>query len=595
MAKISALDLVTEADGTESLPIVKGGRAKRIALRALALMMVPFLQAYYKGDRGDAGAAGNVAIGRGTDAAGLKGGKAAAANVGDVWYLSEDGRDGPFKMRAGMPPKSDPLEGLYVIVNGTRYWERVTILMGLPGGGSHMSWWGTSTARADNDIPANEAMKLAPDGDLYLPPAGIYKHRRSLFLNRDNLRVIGRLRATCFKMELEPGNTDVAYNGIVIGARNWALDGVFLYGAPTNKTSGNAYGVCITGEVLPQGTPVENGVVTNCIIENYSVAGVVFAQPNYTKGRGLRAKNIRIHHNLMTCNVQGWAFFGSEDVIFEDNLIRWFEGVTVSNGDNTVMYGMRVVGPTRLRITNNTMIGGLRGAFRPGYAAVVISNGALGSPPAQGPQDGNYMTSRDITIEGNRFYDFYVGLYVLAARGFNVSRGNLYTCGSLTNSTPNSVAYDAGGDGGADASGIVPVIDEFLIEGDRYEGFTLALRLDGATARTAVRGSTFVANAEPNSTLVDGTSGRLPLKLDIIDNDFIGHRSAGRLVGNDPNIAVTTDGNRFGDSDAYVIVPLPGKPFGQEGAARFFNGQNYCVPAGTWQTIVSAYAFQLEQ
>lgn len=58
MAKISQLDILTAADGTEAVPVVKAGRAKRIALSALALAMTPFLNAYYKGDKGDTG--GNV-------------------------------------------------------------------------------------------------------------------------------------------------------------------------------------------------------------------------------------------------------------------------------------------------------------------------------------------------------------------------------------------------------------------------------------------------------------------------------------------------------------------------------------------------------
>ncbi|MES3107411.1 hypothetical protein [Sphingomonas aurantiaca] len=58
MAKISQLEVLTAADGNESVPVVKAGRAKRIALSALALAMTPFLNAYYKGDKGDAG--GNV-------------------------------------------------------------------------------------------------------------------------------------------------------------------------------------------------------------------------------------------------------------------------------------------------------------------------------------------------------------------------------------------------------------------------------------------------------------------------------------------------------------------------------------------------------
>ncbi|KQO07861.1 hypothetical protein ASF09_07830 [Sphingomonas sp. Leaf242] len=46
---------MTVADGTETVPVVKGGRAAKIGFAALARLMVPFLVDWYKGDRGDPG------------------------------------------------------------------------------------------------------------------------------------------------------------------------------------------------------------------------------------------------------------------------------------------------------------------------------------------------------------------------------------------------------------------------------------------------------------------------------------------------------------------------------------------------------------
>lgn len=62
MAKISALPVMTVSDGTETVPVVKAGRAAKVAFSALARLMVPFLANWYKGDRGDPGGdAGQVA------------------------------------------------------------------------------------------------------------------------------------------------------------------------------------------------------------------------------------------------------------------------------------------------------------------------------------------------------------------------------------------------------------------------------------------------------------------------------------------------------------------------------------------------------
>ncbi|WP_019517264.1 glycosyl hydrolase family 28-related protein [Sphingomonas sp. Mn802worker] len=58
MAKISALELLTAADGTEAVPVVKAGRSRRMSFVALAAAMVPFLTNWYKGDKGDPG--GNI-------------------------------------------------------------------------------------------------------------------------------------------------------------------------------------------------------------------------------------------------------------------------------------------------------------------------------------------------------------------------------------------------------------------------------------------------------------------------------------------------------------------------------------------------------
>lgn len=66
MAKISLLPQAAPYDGSETLPIVQGGRTRRSSLIALALAMVPFLQNYYKGDKGDPGGS-PMSVGRFAD------------------------------------------------------------------------------------------------------------------------------------------------------------------------------------------------------------------------------------------------------------------------------------------------------------------------------------------------------------------------------------------------------------------------------------------------------------------------------------------------------------------------------------------------
>lgn len=61
MSKISQLPVADHIDGAEYLPVVQAGATKRATLAAFRDMIVPFLQFWYKGDKGDPGAdASNV-------------------------------------------------------------------------------------------------------------------------------------------------------------------------------------------------------------------------------------------------------------------------------------------------------------------------------------------------------------------------------------------------------------------------------------------------------------------------------------------------------------------------------------------------------
>lgn len=60
MAKISGLPVADQVDGSEMLPIVQHGQSKRSTLAAIRDLVIPFVQNYYKGDRGDTGTANNT-------------------------------------------------------------------------------------------------------------------------------------------------------------------------------------------------------------------------------------------------------------------------------------------------------------------------------------------------------------------------------------------------------------------------------------------------------------------------------------------------------------------------------------------------------
>lgn len=60
MAKITALENVDEITGDELIPIVQAGRTKRSTMAALRDIITPYLQNWYKGDRGETGLAANT-------------------------------------------------------------------------------------------------------------------------------------------------------------------------------------------------------------------------------------------------------------------------------------------------------------------------------------------------------------------------------------------------------------------------------------------------------------------------------------------------------------------------------------------------------
>jgi hypothetical protein len=516
--------------------------------------------------------------------------------VNDVWYLNEDGRNGHFKLRSGTPPQSDIHEGLYIVVSPTLYWERLAILGGLPGGDfAHMSWWGTSPYRNDNDLPVNAAIAMVPDGTrLLVPPPGTYPITAPLFCNRNNLKIEGRGRATRFlTLPINNGDYNGAYNGIVVNGDNLEIDGLFIRGIPSNKTSGNAYGIVITGESLLDGDQSTTITMRNCIYENFSVGGVVYAHPGAAR-RATRSRKIRIFNNEFTCNVQGFALFGCEDVWFTDNIIEWFEGVAVNNLTNTVMYGLRVLGAVRCRISGNTVIGGLKGANRPGYAGITISNGALGGPPIGGPENGNIVACRDLRVHDNDFIDFYEGLNISACRGTSKITRNKFTCGNLTNTAANSLAIGLQGDGGY-SNGTYALVDDTDIDDNRFEGFTIGYMCQSGIARVQLRRNTLVANGHVESCMINCVSGLVAQIFDIIGNSFIGYVIAGRIVAGSGQTVTIAD-NRFGEeaTNANVAVPFATAPIGMEGTGSFFCYGNRRAPFGTRNALVNAYNFQTE-
>lgn len=62
MAKITALDIADQLTGEEFLPIVQGADTKRTTMSAFRSLITPYLQNWYRGDKGDTGSSNNTRI-----------------------------------------------------------------------------------------------------------------------------------------------------------------------------------------------------------------------------------------------------------------------------------------------------------------------------------------------------------------------------------------------------------------------------------------------------------------------------------------------------------------------------------------------------
>lgn len=134
MAKITALPFVDEIDGEELLPIVQRGVTKQSTMAALRSLIVPFLQNWYKGDRGDTGPANSSY----TSLAALK-----AAPITNRTYnlAAPSGSDGgvlngPFTYRTGdfsADPDAIALDSTSITTGAlVRLRERATVPYAIP-------------------------------------------------------------------------------------------------------------------------------------------------------------------------------------------------------------------------------------------------------------------------------------------------------------------------------------------------------------------------------------------------------------------------------------------------------------------------------
>jgi hypothetical protein len=110
MARITALAIADQLTGDEHLPIVQGLATKRVTMRAFRDLITPFLQNWYKGDRGDPGMANSTYAG-----ADKVSSQALVSNGSAI--VADPSRGGTFAYKTGNFAArfaADPLQAIYI-------------------------------------------------------------------------------------------------------------------------------------------------------------------------------------------------------------------------------------------------------------------------------------------------------------------------------------------------------------------------------------------------------------------------------------------------------------------------------------------------
>lgn len=147
-----------------------------------------------------------------------------------VIIYGEAGRNGTFVVKAGTPPVSDPQEGVYLVINGSYYLERVYA----PRVAFNIEWFGAANgATATANTTAIQACLAIADA-VFIPSAG-YAINGTLSVTRRGQRIFGNGLKSVISQTANDTDVLVLANGVVADVR---LEDFYITGASASFTTG---------------------------------------------------------------------------------------------------------------------------------------------------------------------------------------------------------------------------------------------------------------------------------------------------------------------------------------------------------------------
>lgn len=377
---------------------------------AFATRNIPMLLGV-PGPKGDPGAGGNVAVGR----AQLKTGPAANATAGDVWALSEGIRSGNFVRRVGTPPASDPYEGLYVVIDGNNYFERVVTSP------YSLGWWDPTSLGNNADLAINSAFAMLSalvTGARINVPDATYLLTNALGISGNGVTLFGSRGAV---FQNAPGRPQGSTATLGITGNDVLVEGITIIGQRTdlngNDNASNAPALIVGAKVI-NGVEVPTMRVTirNVAVSAslpFAAAGQSISPTTFAPVDGLRLEGCNFVGDYAICNMPG-----VQNVYISPTCTFIFDGYHTTNVNTQCV---RIYGSQNVVIDGPLMIGA--GADTSNQVLVRMSQLNLGS--------GYSRPNGDVTILNLRGSNFNTAVYVNDCSGTLKMRGGTVGDGIL--------------------------------------------------------------------------------------------------------------------------------------------------------------------
>jgi hypothetical protein len=436
--------------------------------------------------------------------------------------LTESGRAGNFKFdNSNLSAKvtADPYQGIYVAPaaapsGASGAWVRV-----VTGQKYQASWWGVSTAVANNTpllASASSIALLPAGGELHLD-AGSFPQTTSWGIIRDDFSIIGKgYKTTKLVMAVGSG----AIGNLGINGSNVRIDGIGFY---TNSIHAFANNNPNVGLGAPNGAAAplyQNWRITNCWFEGGAI-GLIASGSDDNNATLTRAKDVYVQGCVFVNDEMGVSIAACENVEVSD--CRFEMIVSTQNGAGCCL---RTWGSKNVKFTN--CFGSANSEF-----------GILVSTMARTTGTGVIrLQNENVFIDNCEFTNCLgEGVHVTECIGNLIIRDSTFEGNIASNADTSGIDF-AGGF--AAINGVVPICKRVKVEGCTFIGYRRGFDESMAIRQLSFDGCIFVGNSDvtayPGGTLCGRMAGGIEL-LEIFNCKFLMHSQAPRFRVTTGNVA----------------------------------------------------------